>query len=443
MAALRVCAITCDRYPEDPLVRRTAEAAVSESCEYHVVCSQGEGQPEEEVFNGVHIHRIGVRGKNGRPIGRITAMGHGAMLFYWTIFAIKASFRLTRLHLKRKFDVIHAHNLPDFLVFAALLPKLLGARVILHIQDVMPELVAVKAKGKFRGVMVALTTVQERICTMFADHVVTVGWPFEKPLLERGVPPQKLSSILNSADPKIFMPSKRTEPFLGEPTEERPLILMYHGTCAARNGLDTAIKAFAKAREVAPHLVFHIRGQGEAIPQLKQLAAELGVADHLVFTGYGPLEEVADFVVHGDIGIVCYPSDGFMDLVLPTKIYEYSWMRRPIIAASTTAIRSMFRPDSVRLCKTSNVDSFAEAIVELYEDPNKRAQLVGEAWNDYHRFRWELMAERYRSLLSSLASREPIVTAERIAESEARIQTQHLVENYGSREQVVAAGTER
>lgn len=443
MDALRVCAITCDRYPEDPLVRRTAEAAVSESCEYHVVCSLGDDQPEEEVFHGVQIHRIRVRGKNGRPIGRITAMGHGAMLFYWIIFAVKAFVRLARLQMKHKIHVVHAHNLPDFLVFAALFPKLLGARVILHIQDVMPELCAVKAKGKFRRLMIALTIVQERICTAFADHVVTVGWPFEKPLLERGVPSRKLSSILNSADPKIFMPSKRTEPFLGEPTEDRPLILMYHGTCAARNGLDIAIRAFAKAREAAPHLVFHIRGQGEAIPQLKQLAAELGVADHLVFTGYGPLEEVADFVVHGDIGIVCYPSDGFMDLVLPTKIYEYSWMRRPIIAASTTAIRSMFRPDSVRLCETSDVDSFAEAIVELYQYPETRAQLVGEAWNDYYRFRWELMAERYRSLLRSLASREPFAATERVAESEAKMPTVHMVETYGSREQVVAVGTER
>lgn len=443
MDALRVCAITCDRYPEDPLVRRTAEAAVSESCEYHVLCSLGEGQAEEEVFNGVHIHRIAVRGKNGRPIGRITAMGHGAMLFYWMIFAIKAFFRLTRLHMKHKFDVVHAHNLPDFLVFSALFPKVFGARVILHIQDVMPELVAVKAKGRFRRLMVALTRVQERICTAFADHVVTVGWPFEKPLLERGVHPQKLSSILNSADPKIFMPSKRTEPFLGEPTEERPLILMYHGTCAARNGLDTAIIAFAKAREVAPHLVFHIRGQGEAIPQLKQLAEVLGVSEHLVFTGYGPLEEVADFVVHGDIGIVCYPSDGFMDLVLPTKIYEYSWMRRPIIASSTTAIRSMFRPDSLRLCKTSDVDSFAEAIIELYQNPAKRAQMVAEAWSDYHRFRWELMAERYRALLRSLASDEPIATTEGFTEGEAKMQTGHLVESYGSRDRAVAAVTDR
>jgi len=419
MDLIRVCAITCDSYPQDPLVRRTAEAAVSKDCEYHVICSLTDGQAEEELFHDVHIHRIRIPDGKGRPIGRITAMNLGAMLFYWSFFTMRACVKVARLQLKHKFDVVHVHNLPDFLVFAAAVPKLLRARIILHIQDPTPELMAIKASGIRRSVTVAFTKVQERMSTAFADHVVTVGWPFEKPLLERGVPAHKLSSILNGADPKIFTPGKRTDPFLGQPTQRRPLILMYHGTCAARNGLDTALRAFAMARQSAPHLVFHIRGEGEALPQLKQLAVSLDVADHVVFVGYGPLEEVADFVAHGDIGIVCYPCDGFMDLVLPTKAYEYSWMRRPIIAASTSAIRSMFRPNSLRLCKASDADSFAEAIVELNHDPRKRAQLVAAASEDYHRFDWEHMAERYRALLRSLAMHEPVDTVEQLTQSYA------------------------
>ena len=310
----------------------------------------------------MHIHRIHIRDGRGRSIGRITGMGLGAMLFYWSLFAIKACVKVARLHFTHKFDIVHVHNLPDFLVFAAIIPKLLGARVILHVQDVTPELMAVKSRGIRRSVAVALTKIQERMSTAFADHVVTVGWPFEKLLLERGVPRQKLSSILNSADPRIFTPAKRTEPFIGEPTREHPLILMYHGTCAYRNGVDTAIRAFAKARHSAPHLLFQIRGAGEAVPSLKQLAQDLHVADQVEVLGYVPLEEIADFIAHGDIGIIAYPSDCFMDLLLPTKAYEYSWMRRPIIAAGTTAIKSMFRPTSLKLCKASDVDSFADAI---------------------------------------------------------------------------------
>src|SRR5215471_3846634 len=115
MSLVRVCAITCDCYPEDPLVRRTAEAAVSAGYEYHVICSMREGQTKYELFNGVHVHRIRIRSNNGKPLGRITARPLGTMLVLWTLFACLAFVKLGRLHSRFWFQVIHVHNLPDFL----------------------------------------------------------------------------------------------------------------------------------------------------------------------------------------------------------------------------------------------------------------------------------------------------------------------------------------
>jgi glycosyltransferase involved in cell wall biosynthesis len=420
MLSARVCAITCDCYPEDPLVRRTAEAAASAGCDYHVICSSREAQPKYEIFNGVHVHRILMRGRKGRPLGRISGMPFGKTFVLWCIFALLAFAKVARLHLKLRFNVVHVHNLPDFLAFAALVPKMLGARVILHIQDVSPELMAAKSKGSFRRIGFALAQWQERISTAFADHVLTVGRPFEEPLLKRGVPRAKLTSILNSPDPNIFPVEKRTDPFLGYATCGRPIILMYHGTCSARNGLDTAIRAFAKARTAAPHLRLHLRGEGDALPCLKQLARRLGVADHVVFFPSGPLETVVDFIAEGDIGIIPYRSDGFMDMVLPTKAYEFALMRRPMIASNTVAIRSMFRPTSIILCEPSSVDSFAEAIIDLYWHPQKRAQLIVSAEQDNQKYRWELMGELYRHLLASLASTKSSYKAIRQVSGEVR-----------------------
>jgi glycosyltransferase involved in cell wall biosynthesis len=404
MSSIRVCAITCDWYPEDPLVRRTAEAAASAGCEYHVICSMREGQQKYEVFNGVHVHRILLRKLNGKPLGRISGMPIGTTLVLWSLFGLRAFAKVARLHLTLRFNVVHVHNLPDFLVFAALVPKMLGAKVILHVQDVSPELMAVKTTGLFRRIAFPLAKWQERISTAFADHVITVGWPFEELLLKRGVPREKLTSVLNSVDPNIFPANKRTDPFLGEGTAERPIVLMYHGTCAQRAGLDTAIRAFAKARSAAPYLRLHFMGNGEALRSLKELAQRLGVADHVAFFPPVPAGSVVDFVAQGDIGIIPYPANGFMDLLLPTKIYEFAFMRRPMIASDTVAIRSMFRPMSILLCEPSSIESFADAIIDLYWHPQKRTQLVASAEQDYVKYRWELMAERYRELLASLAA---------------------------------------
>ena len=396
MSSVRVCAITCDGYPQDPLVRRTAEAAAGAGVDYHVICSTKKGQSKYERFNGVHIHRI--------PLSRISARPLGTTLALWSVFVIAAFLKIARLHLKTRFDVVHVHNLPDFLAFAALVPKLCGARVILHVQDVAPELMGVKAKGLLRRIVVPLAKLQERISTGFADHVLTVGWPFEECLLKRGVPRQKLSSVLNSADPNLFPVEKRSQPFLGEATAERPLVLMYYGTCCRRQGLDTAIRAMAKARETAPHLRLHIKGNGDHLSYLKELAQSLGLAGRVAFYPGGPIDEVVDFIAQGDISIIPYRADGFMNLVLPTKAYECALMRRPMIASDTVAMRSMFRATSVVLCDPASVDSFAIAIAELYHSPEKRERLVASAEQDYANYRWELMAGRYTQLIETLAT---------------------------------------
>jgi glycosyltransferase involved in cell wall biosynthesis len=94
-----------------------------------------------------------------------------------------------------------------------------------------------------------------------------------------------------------------------------------------------------------------------------------------------------------------------MDLVLPTKAYELALMRRPIIACDTPAIRWMFRPESIALCEPSNVDQYAERIVELYHSPSKRAEMVKNAEEDNRKFCWEIMAARYQRLLLQLSGK--------------------------------------
>ena len=53
-------------------------------------------------------------------------------------------FLLMRRHVKARYQLIHVHSVPDFLVFAAWFPKLTGAKIILDIHDLLPELYAGK-----------------------------------------------------------------------------------------------------------------------------------------------------------------------------------------------------------------------------------------------------------------------------------------------------------
>ena len=398
MSSIRVGTITFDWYPFDPLVRRLSDAAIDAGYMVDVICLRRPGEKRYEVYNGVHIYRL--------PMNRGFGRSLPFTLFEWCWFALLAAITITRLHLKHTYDVIHVHNMPDFLVFCALLPRLLGAKVILEVQDVTPELITVKARGRKQGIIKRLASWQERISTTFAHHVITVGWPFEKLLLQRGVSAEKMTIILNSADPKLF-PAERRYPLPTESSEEqRPFIVMYHGTLAERNGMDTAIRALVLARKEVPQLRLDIKGRGEYLPILKQLAIDLGVSEHVVFSSPCPSDEIVDFVVHGDVGIIPYRCDSFMELVLPTKAYEFAWMHRPMIASDTRAIRSMFRPESIVLCDPSNPEDFARAMIDLYQHPEKRASMVANAAEDYMPYRWEVMAKRYQELLVSLCGKQ-------------------------------------
>lgn len=397
MTALRIATITFDWYPFDPRVRRLAEAAVDAGYAVDVICLRQAHEKRYEVYNHVHVYRM--------PMDRGFGRSLPSTILNWCWFLLLAGAVVSWLHMKRAYDVIHVHNMPDFLVFSALLPRLLGAKVILDVQDVSPELMAAKAKGRLRGMVTRLAAWQEHVSAAFAHHVVTVGWPFERLLLQRGIPQKKITSILNSADPRLFPPSRQVYPRPASAEKDAPFILMYHGTLTERNGLDIAVRALALASKSIPRLRLDIQGRGEHLPVLKQLARELGVGDKVIFTDPCPSENIVDFVVHGDLGIIPYRRDGFMDLVLPTKAYEFAWMLRPMIASNTPAMRSLFRPASVVLCDPDEPATFAEAIIDLYYHPERLSQMVADASEDYQQYRWEHMAERYRQLLVSLSPR--------------------------------------
>ncbi|MEO8970498.1 MAG: glycosyltransferase family 4 protein [Ktedonobacteraceae bacterium] len=403
---IRVGAITFDWYPFDPLVRRMAEAAIDGGCAVDVVCLRQQHEPSYEEYGGVHVYRLPMNRGFGRSLP-VTIMS-------WCWFMLLAGITITHLHLKHRYDVVHVHNLPDFLVFSALFPKLLGAKVVLHVQDVSPELMAAKANGRKRTIILRLAIWQERVSTAFADHVITVGWPFEQLLLQRGLAKEKITIILNSADPRLF-PQSRQSPLPCDSNAsgpDSPFIIMYHGTLAERNGLETAIQALALARRVIPQVRLDIQGRGEYIPVLKELAATLDVSNAVTFRESCPSEKIVDFVVHGDVGIIPYRNDGFMELVLPTKTYEFAWMHRPMIASDTPAIRSMFRQESLVLCDSTNPQDFADAIIKLYQQPELRQRMIANAAEDYTSYQWEVMAQRYQQLLAALSGRSTSRSAE-------------------------------
>src|SRR2546426_6659475 len=115
---IRHCMVVHNRYPfEETRVQREAKALVDSGVEVDVICLQKDHEPGIEKVDSVNIFRLPIR--RDRKRGRLAQL-----LEYFTSFLL-TFLRLSQLHLKRRYDVVQIHNLPDFLVFAALIPRLM------------------------------------------------------------------------------------------------------------------------------------------------------------------------------------------------------------------------------------------------------------------------------------------------------------------------------
>src|SRR5690242_8351212 len=123
MASIRVATIAYDRYPFEPRAQRQAEAAAVAGHIVNVICIREPGTKRFEVYNGVRIYRM--------PMDRIYGRSLPITILGWLWFSLLAGIAVTWLHIKHRYDVVHVHNMPDFLVFSAFFPRLFGAKVIL------------------------------------------------------------------------------------------------------------------------------------------------------------------------------------------------------------------------------------------------------------------------------------------------------------------------
>jgi len=301
-----------------------------------------------------------------------------------------------------RYRLIHINNMPDFLVLAAWLPRLLGRPVIYDVHDLMPELFTEKYEVGDDHWFVRLLCIQERWAGSLASAVLTVEERLRDILHSRGIPREKVSILLNLPDERIFAP--REEPAAKSPDE--PFVIVYHGTLARRLGLDIALHAVARVGERIPNLELRIIGGGEERDDLLELRSELGLEGTVSFSdGYVPVESIPGYLRDVDVGLVPNRMSSGTDIMLPTKLLEYVTVGIPCIVPPTGTIRRYFDDKMVRFFEAENVDALADAMVELYENPQLRSSLASEATRRFGAtHRWSRHKEVYVDLVESLLS---------------------------------------
>jgi glycosyltransferase involved in cell wall biosynthesis len=388
----RVCMIAYTHYPTDSRVRREAEALVGRGDTVDVICLGKKGEPSPEDYFGVRMIKV----KIGRYRGSspLTYIASYLQFFFITLF------KLAYLHTKNAYQVIQVHTMPDFMVFAAIFPKLRGAKVLLDVHDLMPELYQSKFGFDAKHPIIRFISWMECRSIAFADRAISVHKPHLAALCGHGNPIEKFTVLLNLPDMKVFSP-----PTTLRLHNEPGLDLIYHGTVAKRNGLEIAIRAISTLKPDLKNLSLRIIGDGDDILRLCDLVAELELQDMVrIDKGMVPLEQLVPMIQNADAGVVPILYDEFTKYMLPVKLLEYVALGKPVICSKTETIEAYFDPSMVQFCTPGDVAELADAISILYKNPNKRRQLSEKADTFNQEYSWEKQKQIYYQLIDRLAN---------------------------------------
>jgi len=355
-------------YPIDPRVKSYSEYLAKNGSKVDVLGIQQ--TPQDVVMHnyGIRVFTIAVSGKRTSPFAY-------ALQYFFAFIVL--FFRLTEMHFKNKYDVVHFHNMPDFLVFAGLILKLIGVKVILDIHDLLPEVYISKFSKNQESMVVRLIKLEEKISTKFANEVIVANKHFRSKLIERGTPSSKITVVKNFPDPNIFNRSRYGSQ---KREDDKAFTLIFPGTIAPRYGLEVAIKALPMIKEGVPDVKLIVIGrQVENVKTLEALARQLGVANNVEFKPAMPLEEIPNQLLQADIGIYPALPDPHMSIAIPGKLLEFAAMSLPIISSRLSIVEEMFDESAVMFFEPGNSYDFALCVLKLYENRGLRESIARNA----------------------------------------------------------------
>lgn len=385
---MKACMVAYTYYEADTRVRRYAESLAGRGDEVDVLVLKRPGQSGYGELNGVRIQRI-----QSRVVNERSPMTYLAKLL---LFFIRSALVLARNTIRGKYDVVHVHSVPDFEVFAAIVPKLFGSKIILDIHDIIPEFYVSKFNKSRNSWIFRLLVVVEKMSIMFADHVIIANHIWYETLLSRSVEAGKCSVVLNYPDVSIFrrIPKSRND---------GNSVMLYPGSLNWHQGVDVAIRAFAKIAAKFPRAEFHIFGDGAEREALVDLTKQLELVGRVRFFGMCPMEDIAAAMANADVGVVPKRAVSFGNEAFSTKIPEFMAIGIPVIASSTKVDRFYFNDSQILFFKSEDEHDLAAKMETLLTNPELAKRLVENSTIYIRGNNWDVRRNEYFELLSNLS----------------------------------------
>lgn len=375
-------------YPRDVRVRREAEALVEAGYRVEIVClrdpiSKGtQREPYNYKVNNVHIHRLPIARKRGKKL---------RYLYEYIGLIILGTWKLTLLHFKNRFQVIHIHNMPDLLVLAGIIPRLMGAKLLLDIHDPMPELYISKHHVDQNCLIVKALKLQEKFSCFLADKVISVNESMREHLESNGIPSKKISILHNFPDTR-YLPIKKD--ITRWPRHKDGLTLLYAGTVTEHYRLDIIINSLVLVSKDIPQIKFRIIGDGNDLNRIIKLANNLGIIDYIKHESPVTIDDLRYIMEEADVGISCHTGDVYGDLQFSCKILDYMTQGMPVISSRTKAVKRYIPEEAIFYFEPDNTEDLAKQIIKIWDRSDLMKRKMSNVKKIFPQYTWQ--KEKYK-----------------------------------------------
>jgi glycosyltransferase involved in cell wall biosynthesis len=388
-----VCFVYYQGFTE--LLYREALALKNEGFEVDIICLKSIAREHTvELYEGMRIFRI--QGRMGAESSTLRYL-HQLNLFF-----VKAFLFLSYLSIRRRYDLIHFTSPPDVAIFITMISKIQGAKVILDIHDIGPELFMRKVGVGEGHMLITLIKMLERLSSRFADHVITVTDLWRDVLVSRSIPAEKCSVLLNVPDHNLFRVVPRQE------AVEEKFDLYYHGSIEEHFGVDTLLAAMPLIKNAIPHVQLHIYAmkKGRLMPALIRQIKHFRMTQYVTFHDAVPFYELPDVLKGADVGIVPTKNHTFSNEAVSSKSLEYIFSGIPIVI-SRTAGHSFYYDDSmVTFFDPCNSNDLAAAVIDLYQNKARRKEQLQRCREFIQNNSWENAKLDYVRIVNGLVRKE-------------------------------------
>ena len=293
--------------------------------------------------------------------------------------------------------------MPDVLVFGAIVPKLLGAKIILDLHDPMPELMQTIFKLPEESFSVVVLKRLEKWSIRFADLVLTVNLACKKIYSSRSCQPDKIKVVINSPDDEIFRFRRGSASEVNgkNGNGSDPFVILYHGSLVRRNGFDLAMESLEKVKKTISSVRLRVCGERtDFFEQVMESARQRGLDGNVDYLGVRDLKGIVEAIEECDLGIIPNHRNIFTEINTPTRIFEYLALAKPVIAPKAKGIQDYFGDNDLIFFELGNADDLARKIEFAYSHPEEVADTVKRGQEVYLSHTWS--RERL-SLLNSIS----------------------------------------